>query len=132
VRVIVMVRSKVFDLREFLEWFARKISEKMGCQEVVVTGVILRKNFVVIDFLCNGHNYTAEIRRYEKFDVSVYARVYKNGKLVRIKKLDRGKEPAWVYAYHPRYKKNYALLDNVLFRVTEGVKIKIYETDIFT
>ena len=126
-----MVRSKVFDTREFLEWFARKISEKMGCQEVIITGIILRRSFVVIAFLCDGCNYTAEIRRYDKFDVSVYARVYKKGKLVRIKKLDRDREPAWVYAYHPRSKKTYVFLNNVLFRVTEGVKIKIYETNIF-
>lgn len=126
-----MARSKVFDTREFLEWFSRKISERMGCQEVIITGIILRRSFVTIDFICDGHNYTAEIRRCDKFDVSVYARVYKNGKLVRIKKLDKGKEPAYVYAYHPRYKKTYAFLDNVLFRVTEGVKVKIYETDIY-
>ena len=125
-----MVGSKVFSTREFIEWFARQVSEKMGCPEVLVKGVILHKNSIDIPFLCNGHNYVAKIKRGVKFDVAVYALVYKNGKPKRIIKLSKDKEPSWLfYCANPR--KVYGSLDNALFRVAEGVKIKVYESDLY-
>jgi len=114
-------RSRVFNTKEFVNWFERQIIEQMGCRDVGVSIVIVHTNGVSVMFKCNNKTYVAEIKNSRRFKASVYVLDYENDLLIRIKKIML-KDPLKVYD-----KRLEIVSDNALFYVVDGVNIDVYE-----
>jgi len=110
----------VYDVEEFVGWFERQVGEQLGCG-VDVSSIIVHANGASIVFKCGGKTYVAEIKNGRRFKASAYSLDYKNGSLVRIKKLVL-KGPLKVYDGRLG-----VVGDNALFYVVDGVDIDVYE-----
>jgi hypothetical protein len=115
-------RSRVYDVKGFVDWFKRQVGGEMGCRDVDITAVGVHAGGALVVFKCGGKKYLAEIKVSRRFRVSVYVPDYRNGSLIRIKKLRLRGEPFKVY--DARFGVN---SDNALFYVADGVNIDVYE-----
>jgi hypothetical protein len=115
------VISRVYDVKEFVRWFERQVANEMGCG-VDVVSVVVHAGGAFVTFKCRGKTYVAEVKVSRRFRVSVYVLDYKDGSLIRIKKLRLRGEPLKVF--DARFGIN---SDNALFYVVDGVNIDVYE-----
>ena len=115
-----MVRSRVYNVEEFVDWFERQVGEQLGCSADVVSVIVHAAGASAV-FRCGGKTYIAEVRNGRRFRASAYVLDYKNGSLVRIKKL-RLKGPLKVFD-----RRLGIVGDNALFYVVDGVNIDVYE-----
>ena len=81
-----MARSKVYDAREFVDWFKRQIKHEMKCRDVDVESIGVFRGWVAIAFRCNGKRYLAKIREGRRFKISTYQFVFENGRLVGLER----------------------------------------------
>lgn len=115
------MRARVYDVEEFVDWFEKQVGGEMGCG-VDVESVAVYAGGALVVFTCGGKKYLAEIRVSRRFRASVYVLDYRNGSLIRIKKLRLRSEPLKVF--DARFGIN---SDNALFYVEDGVNIDVYE-----
>ena len=109
------------DAREFIDWFERQVGGEMGCRVRVLT-VSVHAGGVVITFKCQGKMYIAKMKVGHKFNVSMYAYVYDGDRFIGIEKyVLRDGENFNVYSV------SHGVSNNVLFFVTDGVNIDVYE-----
>ncbi len=117
-----MLDSRVYDVKEFVDWFESQVGGELGCSADVVS-VIVHARGAFVTFKCRGKTYAAEIRKSRRFRVSVYVPDYRNGSLIKIKRLRLRGEPLKVFDV--RFGIN---SDNALFYVADDVVIDVYET----
>jgi hypothetical protein len=116
-----MPRARVYNVKEFVGWFERQVASELGCG-VDVESVAAYVGGALITFKCGGKKYFAKIRSGRRFKVSVYVLDYKDGSLIRVKKLRLRGELLKVFDV--RFGIN---SDNALFYVADGVNIDVYE-----
>ena len=120
-KVIGVVRARVYDVKEFVEWFKKQIMNEMKCRNVDVVSITVYVSGASIIFKCGNKKFLAEIKRGRKFRASMYALIYDmDGKLIGIEKHRLG-GPFKVYD------KRFGPSDSVLFYVEDDVVVNVYE-----
>jgi len=114
-------RARVYGVKEFVGWFERQVASELGCG-VDVVSVIVHAGGAFVVFRCRGKTYVAEVKSSRRFRASVYVLDYKDGSLIRIKRLRLRGVPFKVFDV--RFGIN---SDNALFYVADGVNIDVYE-----
>jgi len=114
-------RARVYNIKEFVNWFEMHVGGELGCSADVVS-VIVHAGGAFVVFKCRGKTYVAEVKASRRFKVSVYVPDYRNGSLIRVKRLRLRGEPLKVFDV--RFGIN---SDNALFYVADGVNIDVYE-----
>jgi len=114
-------RARVYTVREFVDWFERQVGSELGCSADVVSVFVHAVGASVV-FRCRGKTYIAEVRKSRRFRVSVYVLDYRNGLLIRIKRLRLRGVPFKVYDARLGIKAG-----NALFYVEDGVNVDVYE-----
>ena len=117
------VRSRVYTVKEFVDWFKRQVVNEMGCRDVDITAVGVHAGGALVAFKCDGKKYLAKIRSGRRFKVSVYMYVYEDNRLVGIKKLKLHSEGESFKVYDKRF----GFSENTLFYVEDDVNIDVYE-----
>jgi len=114
-------RARVYNVKEFVDWFEKQVASELGCG-VDVESVIVHAGGASVVFRCRGKTYIAEVRKSRRFRASAYVLDYKDGSLIRIKRLMLTSGPLKVF--DARFGVN---SDNALFYVEDGVNIDVYE-----
>ena len=115
-------RARVYTVKEFVDWFERQVASELGCRNVDVMTIGVYAGGALIAFTCDGKNYLAKIRSGRRFRVSAYVLDYRNGLLIRIKRLRLRGGPLKVF--DARFGIN---SDNALFYIEDGVNVDVYE-----
>ena len=116
-------RARVYNVKEFVDWFERQVASELGCS-VDVESVAVYAGGALVVFKCGGKKYLAKIRSGRRFKVSVYMYVYEDDRLVGIKKLELRSEGGSLKVYDKRF----GFRENALFYVEDDVNIDVYET----
>jgi len=114
-----MAKARVYDAKEFVEWFERQIKKEMKCHNVYVEYIEISCCDVIVVFDCGNKAFMAIITEGDKFRVSVY-RIRRN-RIVR--KSCKGKGSITL-ARGTGFSLNNML---VLFYVEDGVNIDVHE-----
>jgi len=117
-----MPRSKVYNTREFVDWFERQVSREMRCHDVDVASIGVFPGEVVIAFYCDGKRYLAKIKEGRKFRISTYQFIYEDGRFVRLEPFKMRKGESFLL------RKSSGFTASVLFYVEDDVEIDVYET----
>jgi hypothetical protein len=116
------MRARVYDVKEFVEWFRKQIMNEMKCRDVDIESITVHVGGASIVFKCGNKKFLAEIRRGRKFSFSMYAFIYDiDGRLIGIEKHRLG-GPLKVYD------KRFGPSNSVLFYVEDDVVVDVYET----